>query len=123
MHLLAGAPGTGKTILASTFAYNAVTTLKEKAVYATFEEWTEYLQRNMKKLGIDLGAAEKAGKLKVVDLDALKGKELESNIQLLLLAGKETKRSILVIDSLTALLLATESEFDLSAFMKWIYKP
>jgi circadian clock protein KaiC len=122
MHLLAGAPGTGKTILASTFAYNAVTNLKEKAVYATFEESTEYLQRNMKKLGIDLGAAEKAGKLKVVDLDALKGKELESNIQLLLSAVKETKSSILVIDSLTALLLATESKFELRTFMKGVYK-
>jgi len=70
MHLLAGAPGTGKTILASTFAYNAVTALKEKVVYATFEESTEYLERNMKKLGIDLAAAEKGGNLKVIDLDA-----------------------------------------------------
>jgi circadian clock protein KaiC len=76
----------------------------------------------MKKLGIDLGGAEKAGKLKVVDLDALKGKELESNIQLLLSAVKETKSSILVIDSLTALLLATESKFELRTFMKGVYK-
>ncbi len=122
MHLLAGAPGTGKTILASTFAYNATTKLKEKVVYATFEESTEYLLRNMKKLGIDLGAAEKEGSLKVIDLDALKGKELENNIQLLLAAVKETKSTILVIDSLTALLLATESKFELRAFMKSVYK-
>ncbi len=122
MHLLAGAPGTGKTILASTFAYNAVTALKEKVVYATFEESTEYLERNMKKLGIDLAAAEKGGNLKVIDLDALKGKELENNIQLLLSAVKETKSTILIIDSLTALLLATESKFELRTFMKSVYK-
>ncbi len=122
MHLLAGAPGTGKTILASTFAYNAVTTLKEKVVYATFEESTEYLVRNMKKLGIDLAAAEKTGNLAVIDLDALKGKELENNIQLLIAAVKDTKSSVLVIDSLTALLLATESKFELRAFMKSVYK-
>lgn len=122
MHLLAGAPGTGKTILASTFAYNAVTNLKEKVVYATFEESTEYLVRNMKKLGIDFAAAEKAGTLKVIDLDALKGKELENNIQLLLSAVKETKSTILIIDSLTALLLATESKFELRTFMKSVYK-
>jgi len=122
MHLLAGAPGTGKTILASTFAYNAVNSQKEKVVYASFEESTEYLERNMKKLGIDLAAAERAGNLKVIDLDALKGKELESNIQLLISAVKETKSTILVIDSLTALLLATESKFELRAFMKSVYK-
>jgi circadian clock protein KaiC len=122
MHLLAGAPGTGKTIIASTFAYNAVTKLKEKVVYATFEESAEYLMRNMKKLGIDLQAAEKGGSLKVIDLDALKGKELENNIQLLISAVKETKSAILIIDSLTALLLATESKFELRAFMKSVYK-
>ncbi len=122
MHLLAGAPGTGKTILASTFAYNAVTAQKEKVVYASFEESTEYLERNMKKLGIDLAAAEKAGNLKVIDLDALKGKELESNIEMLISAVKETKSTILIIDSLTALLLATESKFELRAFMKSVYK-
>ena len=121
MHLLAGAPGTGKTIFASTFAYNA-TIIKEKVVYATFEESTEYLVKNMKRLGIDLPAAEKAGTLKMIDLDALKGKELESNIQLLLSAVKGSKSSVLIIDSLTALLLATESKFELRAFMKSVYK-
>jgi len=122
MHLIAGAPGTGKTILASTLAFNAVTSQKEKVVYASFEESAEYLERNMKKLGIDLASAEKAGNLRVIDLDALKGKELESNIQLLMSAVKETKSTILIIDSLTALLLATESKFELRAFMKSVYK-
>jgi circadian clock protein KaiC len=122
MHILAGAPGTGKTILASTFAYNAVISEKERVVYASFEESTDYLLRNMKKLGIDLAAAEKAGNLQVIDLDALKGKELENNVQLLITAVKETKSTVLVIDSLTALLLATESKFELRAFMKSVYK-
>jgi circadian clock protein KaiC len=122
IHLLAGAPGTGKTILCGTLAYNAVTNLKEKVVYATFEESREYLERNMKKVGVDLAAAEKSGNLTVIDLDALKGKELENNIQLLITAVKETKSSILIIDSLTALLLATESKFELRAFMKSVYK-
>jgi circadian clock protein KaiC len=122
MHLLAGAPGTGKTILASTFAFNVVTLQKEKVVYASFEESAEYLERNMKKLGIDLASAGKAGNLRVIDLDALKGKELESNIQLLISAVKETKSTVLIIDSLTALLLATESKFELRTFMKSVYK-
>jgi len=122
MHILAGAPGTGKTIFACTFANNAATKLKEKVVYASFEESSEYLKRNMKKLGIDLDGPEHSGALRLIDLDALKGRELENNIQLLLSAVRETKSSVLIIDSLTALLLATESKFELRTFMKGIYK-
>src|SRR5580658_196034 len=122
MHLLAGAPGTGKTIFASSFAYNAATNLKERVVYATFEESTEYLVRNMKKIDIDLAGAQKSGSMKVIDLDALKGKELEDNIKLLLSAVTETRSTVLIIDSLTALLLATESKFEIRAFMKSVYK-
>jgi KaiC/GvpD/RAD55 family RecA-like ATPase len=122
MHLFAGAPGTGKTILAATLAYNAVTKLKERVVYATFEESAEYLKRNLSKVGIDFASAEKTGNLRLIDLDALKGKELENNIELLVSAVKETKSTILIIDSLTALLLATESKFELRTFMKTIYR-
>jgi KaiC/GvpD/RAD55 family RecA-like ATPase len=122
MHLLAGAPGTGKTILGATLAYNAVTKLQERVVYASFEESAEYLKRNLLKVGIDFAAAEKTGNLRLIDLDALKGKELENNIELLVSAVKETKSTILIIDSLTALLLATESKFELRTFMKTVYR-
>ena len=122
MHLLAGAPGTGKTILAATLAYNAAIKLKERVVYASFEEPAEYLKRNLSKVGIDFASAEKTGNLRLIDLDSLKGKELENNIALLVSAVKETKSTILIIDSLTALLLATESKFELRTFMKTVYK-
>ena len=122
MHLLAGAPGTGKTILASSFAYNAVTKLKERVVYATFEESAEYLQEEHEEARDRPRRGGEDGNLKVIDLDALKGKELENNIQLLIAAVKETKSTILIIDSLTALLLATESKFELRTFMKSVYK-
>jgi KaiC/GvpD/RAD55 family RecA-like ATPase len=122
MHLLAGAPGTGKTILASSLACNAVMRLKERVIYATFEESAHYLKRNLAKVGIDFAAAERTGNLKLIDLDALKGKELENNVELLVSAVKETKSTMLIIDSLTALLLATESKFELRTFMKTVYR-
>jgi len=122
IHILAGAPGVGKTNLASSFVHNAVSKSKQKAVYATFEESSEYLKQNLSKLGIRFGQLEANGGLKLLDLDALRGKELESNIQLLLSAVKETGSTLLVIDSLTALLLASDSPFELRTFMKTMYR-
>ncbi len=122
VHILAGGPGTGKTIFASQFAYNMAAKLGKKVVYATFEESSEYFKRNAKQFGMDFSPLEKAEKIKILDLDALRGKELESNISLLLAALEEVDGKALVIDSLTALLIACESQFELRSFMKTIYR-
>lgn len=122
VHLLAGGPGTGKSIFAGNFVYNTLSKSGEKAIYATFEESAEYYKRNLKRVGIELGALEKAKNLRIIDLEALRGKELESNISLLISAIKETGSTIFVIDSLTALLYACETRFELRTFMKTLYK-
>lgn len=122
VHLLVGGPGTGKTILASRFTYNAISRLGENAVYATFEESSDYFKRNLLSLGMDFRPLEKSGKVKIIDLEMLRGKGLESNITYLLQLVDQTKSSILVIDSLTALLLACESQFEQRTFMKMMYK-
>jgi KaiC/GvpD/RAD55 family RecA-like ATPase len=120
IHLLAGGPGTGKTIIATNFAYNAALS-GETVVYATFEESSEYFRRNARALGLDLPAQEKAGRLAIIDLEALRGKELETNIALLIDATKEAKGTALVIDSVTALLLACDTQFEMRTFMKSVY--
>jgi circadian clock protein KaiC len=120
VHVLAGGPGTGKTIFALNFAYNAIQS-GERVVYATFEESAEYLKRNAKLLGMNFDPLEAEGKASILDLDALKGAQLETNISLLVRAAEESKSTILVIDSLTALLLACESSFELRTFVKSVY--
>ncbi|MGI0092231.1 MAG: RAD55 family ATPase, partial [Nitrososphaerales archaeon] len=122
VHLLTGGPGTGKTILASRFVYNAVKSLGERAVYATFEESSDFFKRNLKKLGTDFSSIESEGKIKIIDLEILRGKGLESNIAYLLEIVEKAKATILVIDSLTALLLACETQFEQRTFMKTVYK-
>jgi circadian clock protein KaiC len=121
VHLLTGGPGTGKTILAARFVYNALNS-GETAVYATFEESTDFFKRNLARLGTDFASLESEGRIKIIDLEILRGKGLESNIAYLLEIVSKAKATILVIDSLTALLLACETQFEQRTFMKTVYK-
>jgi len=120
--LLVGGIGTGKTIFSSQFAYFAAKTLNEPVVYATFEEDVFSLRKNMSKFGMDLAALEKEKKLKLIDLDALEGRGMGSNIDTLLAAISETKAKRLVVDSLTAFLSGAGEKFDYSFLMHLIYK-
>jgi circadian clock protein KaiC len=120
IHMLAGGPGTGKTIFATNFAANAAR-VGERVVYATFEESAEYYRRNAKLLGVDVQALEREKRMTVLDLEALRGTELENNVSLLVEAVQESKGTVLVIDSLTALLLACETQFEMRTFMKSVY--
>ncbi|MEM0075592.1 MAG: ATPase domain-containing protein [Conexivisphaerales archaeon] len=122
IHLLAGGPGTGKTIFASNLVYNAAKDFALKSVYATFEESAESFRQNMKSIGINFAPLESSNLVSIVDLDAVRGKELESNISLLLAAVKDARANILVVDSLTALLLACETPFELRTFVKSLYR-
>jgi len=122
VHLITGGPGTGKTILASRFAFNAAKNFGERIVYATFEESSEFFKRNIAKLGTDFSPLEKEGKVKIIDLEILRGKGLESNISYVIELVAKARASILVIDSLTALLLACETQFEQRTFMKTVYK-
>ena len=120
IHLLAGGPGTGKTVLSANIAYNAAVA-GENVVYATFEESADYFRRNVRLLGLEVAPLEKEGKISLVDIVALKGQQLETNISTLIQATKDSKGTLLVIDSVTALLLACETQFEMRTFMKSVY--
>ena len=120
--LLVGGIGTGKTIFSSQFAFQGALNLKQPAVYATFEEDVLSLRRNMLKFGIDFQALEAAKKVKLLDLEALEGRGMGSNLETILSAIDEVKAKRLVLDSLTAFLSGTSGKFDYSFLMHLIYK-
>lgn len=120
--LLAGCAGTGKTIVCTQFIYNGAVEYNERGVYATLEEDARMLKRNMKTFGYDLESLERDNKVRVIDVESLKGAGLSSNIQFILDTVARMKAERLVIDSLTALFFACEERFDNRTLMHLLYK-
>ncbi|MDA4112085.1 MAG: AAA family ATPase, partial [Thaumarchaeota archaeon] len=79
--LLSGGIGAGKTTFSCQFAYNGAMFLNEPAVFASFEEDSASLKRNMLRFGMDLEALERDGKIKVMDLEILEGQGMGSNME------------------------------------------
>jgi circadian clock protein KaiC len=96
--LVAGTPGTGKTIVCFQYLHNGVIN-KEKCLFLTSDERIDNLMNQAKKLGFDFDGAVKAGFLKFLYLDLEKHtvhKEMEDEIRL----GHYSR---VVLDSLTPL--------------------
>jgi circadian clock protein KaiC len=62
--LVTGGAGTGKTSVASHFA-DAACQRAERCLYLAFEESPEQLVRNLSSIGLDLGAWQKRGRLRI----------------------------------------------------------
>lgn len=120
--LLSGGVGAGKTTFSCQFAYNGAMFLNEPAVFATFEEDSDSLKRNMLKFGMDLESLEKEGKMRVLDLEILEGQGMGSNMEVLLSALDKIHGKRLVVDSLTAFLTGAKDKFDYRFLMHLVYK-
>jgi len=120
--LVAGGSGSGKTIFSTQFIYNGALQYDEKGVYATFEEDSKTLKRNMLRFGFDLEKMEKEGTVRVIDLETLKGGGLSANIEYILGTLNKIEAKRLVIDSLTAFLSACTEKLEYRMLMHLIYR-
>jgi len=120
--LLTGGTGSGKTIFSVQFIYNGAVQHREKGVYATFEEDSETLKRNMLTFGLDLEKLERANSIKIIDLETMKGSGVGANIGFILDKLKEMDAKRLVIDSLTAFLVACQEKFEYRTLIHLFYK-
>jgi circadian clock protein KaiC len=120
LHIIAGGPGTGKTLLCGQMASNVARDSGIGVVFVTFEETAEYLLRNLKYIGIDLVPLYKANKLRMLDLYTIRGEGLDGLFAHIVETIEEIDAKVLILDSLTAFLAACNTEFEIRTFMKRI---
>ena len=99
--LITGAPGSAKTSLASAFAA-AACARGEPTVYVSFDEAPAQIIRNMRSIGIELGAPAAAGTLSMVSLRA-RADNAEAHVARLRHLLEDTGARNLIVDPLSAL--------------------
>ena len=114
INLVAGSPGTGKSIFAMQYILNGALKYNEPGVYITFEERTEKLTQYMKSFGWNLDKLIKEKKIVVLALSPFDIKKA-TNKEILSLKYnivKMIKAKRIVIDSMSAysLLFSDEAE-------------
>ncbi len=107
--MLAGNPGTGKTILSSQFLYEGLTSSlldNENSIYISFNESKAQFYINSNKLGMDFEKYERQNKFMFLDFVSLKSDGIEDAFEEILAAIRITKAKRIVLDSFSALSLA-----------------
>jgi circadian clock protein KaiC len=110
--LLAGSPGSGKTIASAQFLYYGAKNLDENGVYVSFAERREFFLDNLKRLDLDFETLEKKGKFKFLDLITTSEEAVPSTLDIVLREALEIDAKRLVIDSFSAMAQAFKRKID-----------
>ncbi|MBD3172792.1 AAA family ATPase [Candidatus Bathyarchaeota archaeon] len=121
MILLAGNPGAGKTILSSRFIYEGALE-DEPGVYACFAETRKRLITDMKKFGIDFEPLIRRRKVEVLDLSIGSETEVQSALNQIFEAITTLKAKRLVVDSIAAMAMGLETEFEKRHLIRLLYR-
>lgn len=120
--LIAGGPGTGKTILAGQFIYQGAVKYDEKGIYVTFSEGSEAFKKYMLSLGWDFQKLEDEGKVKILDLISMRKFDLESLLDMIFDEARTFGAERMVIDSITALTMAFKEKLETRTTVSVIQK-
>ena len=112
MIILAGSPGSGKTIASAQFLYHGATKCDENSVYVSFAERKEVYMDNMAKFGFDFLGLEKKGKFKFLDIATTREAAISETLNVVIREALSIKAQRLVIDSFSAMALAFEKKID-----------
>ena len=108
--LIAGNPGTGKTIGASKILYENMKRLGIKTIYISFVETKTEYYKNLKRLGLDMEELEKKGLFTYMELITFLSKDLIQDIlNQIINTIDQTGAKIVVIDSISPLLQIAEN--------------
>ena len=100
--VLAGRPGTGKTLLGARFLYEGAIH-GEPSVYVSFAESKAQFLANMSKFGFDFQKLMDSGKFEFIDLTTVTGDAVSDALDLVLTQISALNAKRLVVDSFTAL--------------------
>ncbi len=90
--ILAGGPGSGKTIFSIQFLSNGITMFDEPGVYVSVDESPIFIRDNMAKLGFDLERLEERGEFAILDVSPIrymKGKMVGEKVSTAFRVGKK----------------------------------
>jgi circadian clock protein KaiC len=119
--LLAGGPGTGKTILGTQFLYQGATLYGDPGVFVSFGESSQRLKEFMTTLGWDFDKLIRDRKLAIIDLIVARG-GIDAIVDMILDKVRETGAKRLVIDSITAISLASEKRIDSRVLVSLLHR-
>ena len=111
MIMLAGNPGTGKTVFATKFLSTGVTDFGERGIYVSFGEDKETLADNMvEQFGPEIGESMRSEKIKFLEYTVMTDVGLEAVLKSILDEIRRTGAKRLVIDSYSAMAPLFEKE-------------
>ena len=113
--LIAGNPGTGKTILCSQFVYDGLTTKDENCLYISFGESKAQFYANTETIGMDFAKFERQMKFTYLDLTSLTKNGIQDALEEILANIRTSKAKRLVLDSFSAISLAFEDRSEARA--------
>jgi len=101
--ILAGNPGTGKTIFSAIFLYNGIVNYGERGVYVSFAENREAFLSNMLSLGFNFEELEERDMFRFLDLVTAREEVAPAIMETVLREVSEFGAKRLVIDSFSAM--------------------
>lgn len=108
--LVSGNPGTGKTILTSTFLYHGAK-MGEKGVYVSFSEGKQSFYDNMRTVHMNFELLEKQGKFQFLEMLTFTAEGMTKNIWEVLEIVKKMEAERLVIDSYSVMAQALDDTY------------
>ena len=121
MILIAGNPGAGKTILSSNFIYEGALE-NEPGVYACFAETRNRLIQDMNKFCINYESLIRRQKVNVLDLSIGSETDVQSALNQIFEAIKKNRSKRLVVDSISAMSMGLETEFEKRHLIRLLYR-
>jgi len=110
--VIAGNPGTGKTVFSARFLYHGVVDYGEKGVYVSFAENRESFYKNMKAFGFDFERLEREGKFRYLEMLTVKEHSIAPVLKMIIEEVYRLNAKRLVVDSFSAMAQAFERPFD-----------